>query len=869
MRARRSIEWMRKAGVAVATAAILVSGLSLVPASAQAQERLPTWPAFPKEVTGTPASFNGDARYGFTERHFSVAYCYLANDSDRSCTHQGVEEGSSPAVTITSTCSYALRPAGQTQYLQYCQVDFSDNRYRVFFETSDDFLGGSIVEIVAEVQRSPFGSGNEIGRQRRVADFDIRTVPEDWQNDPDGDGTGGGADDGDGTGTGGEVRDADSNTLSSADNSCSIATLDLAKCFQQIMSKLVASFLWIFVSILGSLLGVFGMLFNWVVLVTVFQYSTYFGNSEGLLLAWSVLRDLGNILLLFGFIFIGLQTILNVGHFSVGKALPRLLIFAILINFSLLVSSAIVDVSNVFSAVFYTEAGSVNCGGNEDTLSGGGTPGECTGDGIAGKIMAAAGLSSLFSGFQDFGTIWDARTDGFSMLIAYFGLLLLIIIMMIVFIAASIMLLIRAITLMFLLVLSPIGFAATAIPQFEEYSKMWWSKLLSQAFFAPAFLLMLFVGLKIMDGAKATFNASDASLVQAFAAGGTSSGGIFILFSLIIGFTIGSLIIASRIGAMGASFATSKASGLVLGGAGFIGRRTVGRYAAQREEKLRAAGKDTTPMGKLQLSALKAVSGSSMDVRTSGLVKKAASTAHLDIGSGPKGAGAHGWHGIHEKAEKERVEADKKIKQTADERAAAEEAQAEIDELERSKREDLSGARQAVNDKVADIARLRAEGADQALITAEQRRLDELTREYNTLENELRSSVPIERDVLGADGKPTGEKKLDFMTVNDRIKELKGRKKQWNAIGESEKTERMIQGYEESAANPFMAVTAGPHADHEAIARIRKDRNMDATTKAFKELESALKSNTKAQKENAKEQHEHAGDGDGDGAHPH
>ena len=66
-----------------------------------------------------------------------------------------------------------------------------------------------------------------------------------------------------------------------------------------------------FLGLAGFLLGLVGSLFNWIVVITVFQFGSYFGNSTGLLTAWGILRDMGNIMLLFGFILMGVMIILT------------------------------------------------------------------------------------------------------------------------------------------------------------------------------------------------------------------------------------------------------------------------------------------------------------------------------------------------------------------------------------------------------------------------------------------------------------------------------------------------------------------------------------------------------------------------------
>ncbi|MDP3402771.1 MAG: hypothetical protein Q8S35_02340, partial [bacterium] len=51
----------------------------------------------------------------------------------------------------------------------------------------------------------------------------------------------------------------------------------------------------VFLLLSGMILGLAGTVFNWVVIRTVFQFGTYFGTNEGMLIAWGVMRDIANI----------------------------------------------------------------------------------------------------------------------------------------------------------------------------------------------------------------------------------------------------------------------------------------------------------------------------------------------------------------------------------------------------------------------------------------------------------------------------------------------------------------------------------------------------------------------------------------------
>ncbi len=387
----------------------------------------------------------------------------------------------------------------------------------------------------------------------------------------------------------------------------------------------------------GWMVGVAGTLFNWSVVATVFQFGHLIGNSAGMLAAWTVLRDIGNIFLLFGFIFMGIGTILNLHDYSAKKALPALVIFAVLLNFSLLAAEAVIDTSNVFASLMYSQSGicSTEAGADCDQN-----------DGIAGQIMQTAGVSGIFGG----SVIKEFGDDDMKNAVITLGLALFVTITAIVLLAGSIMFITRAVVLSFLIVLSPIGFAGMAIPPLHKLANLWWHKLISNAFFAPIYLLMIFVSLKLMQGVAETLPGGTSNrLIDLFKSSGqVSNVSVALIFTLLIGFMMAALMVAKKIGVEGAGFATKTAGGLVLGGMGFAGRRTVGMVAYKANEELRKRGAERTGMGRLLVGGIdKFGAKASFDPRGNKAFGAAMKGAGLNVGEAQHGGMDHI---VHEKS---------------------------------------------------------------------------------------------------------------------------------------------------------------------------------------------------------------------------
>ncbi|MES2994502.1 MAG: hypothetical protein V4681_00475 [Patescibacteria group bacterium] len=461
----------------------------------------------------------------------------------------------------------------------------------------------------------------------------------------------------------GEQNNANVDANPDSTSNCSLKSFgDIGSCVAEglagLMGTIIGSIASVLLIIASFMLWVVGGLFNWVVIKTVFEFGSYFGTSPGMLIAWGILRDIANILLLFGFIFMGLMKIIDShNEFAGGKTIARLIIFAVLLNFSLFATQIIIDVSNSFASVFTTQAGLSGCSGNDEQGKE-----ACANNGIAGQVIHMAGISSIWSpqGIGDFSNRPEKHAP------VYVGLTIFVTITAVVLLAAAIMLIMRAVMLCLLMVLSPIGFAGMAIPPLQEFARSWWKQLLSNAFFAPVYLLLVLISLKIVEGLVGTDNGD--SFALALINGGMNAPQVFVMFAIVIAFMVASLVVAKRMGAVGADFATQKAGGAVLGTYGFLGRRTVGAASGVVAERIgKTKWARNSQFGRGVYNTFSKGAAASYSMR--GVATAAGKGAHLDFGKVGKDA-SHGWHGIEEKAKKERTDYAGKLKQTDEEKSA-------------------------------------------------------------------------------------------------------------------------------------------------------------------------------------------------------
>ena len=221
----------------------------------------------------------------------------------------------------------------------------------------------------------------------------------------------------------------------------------------------------------------------------VFGMGSYVNNDVGvgknlgieISNAWRLIRDICNLAFIFGFVYIGIRTIIDPESASTKRFLSKIIIGALLINFSLFFVKFIVDFANFTAYQIYIAM--------VDTTRGG-TLAMTVADrmGII-TFFSSSGNPNAFAQITGPGTLWYFVLAGVFLFVVAF-----------IFTAAAFLLITRFVGIVLIMIGSPILFAATVFPQTEHYASEMWKKLISYAFFAPAFLLLVLVSLTLING---------------------------------------------------------------------------------------------------------------------------------------------------------------------------------------------------------------------------------------------------------------------------------------------------------------------------------------------------------------------------------
>jgi hypothetical protein len=350
---------------------------------------------------------------------------------------------------------------------------------------------------------------------------------------------------------------------------------------------------------------------------------------------WVILRDTFNIFFIFILLYIAIQTILKGSAAKTKQMLANVVIAALLINFSLMITNVVIDTSNIFANALYNQTQS----GEKVTLS--------------TQMMQSLKLQSMST---------EPLPKASSGLFARTMIQIVLYSVTIwALIQGIVLMLTRTIVFLILMALSPIGFMGEVIPKIDEQSKKWRSALLDQALVGPVFIFFLLLISKLINGGLmgAIDTVSKATSGQQL--GGAAA--VILNVFIIVGFFITAVKVTKKLsgdaGAFLSNAAGSLAGALTVGAGGMLMRNTIGRGAAslmKNDKFQKFAG--NSPVGRLALLGTNKVAKSSFDVRNTEL-GKTLDKQGLNLG---KAGGKDGFEGQAKRSSDRNIEMAKLLK---------------------------------------------------------------------------------------------------------------------------------------------------------------------------------------------------------------
>lgn len=364
----------------------------------------------------------------------------------------------------------------------------------------------------------------------------------------------------------------------------------LQSCSPTKLSMCIAGIFYVFfVDLTSPIAYLGGAMFDTVAALSL-QGPTY--ASLMISKAWVIARDVANMVFVFLLLTIAIELILDLESAGIGKKLAKILVVALLINFSFFFSRVTIDVSNMAAHVFYdniTVKSAIGTAVQSSVVLQGVQ--QLVPTSISEQILNGINPQNLL-GTDGFKKFYNNSKSGFignlAMLLTLFFIFGVInIILAFVFVTAAFQFLTRIIGLWMAIILSPLAFVCAVLPIGKKYWKEWLDLLLHNAFFAPAFLFVVYIMVTMVSnnslttdigaflGAQA--NGSSVSDIRTFL---NTIVGVLLRLGIVVGLFYGATMIGTKMGVTAAQGARGWAEKFTTTPAkaytGFVYRNTVG-----------------------------------------------------------------------------------------------------------------------------------------------------------------------------------------------------------------------------------------------------------------------------------------------------
>ena len=295
-------------------------------------------------------------------------------------------------------------------------------------------------------------------------------------------------------------------------------------------------------------------------------------NLPAVTAGWKIVLNITNLGFVLGIIVIAFATILRMESYGMKQILWKLVVAALLVNFSLVIAGSIMSISSVASNVFY-EAALGNGGENlSNALANAMNPQK------PGEVRSTVDLVVEYA--SSFVPFSGANINYFVNIIFIIVFTFLTIL---AFLALFIMLFMRAIVLAFLLIVSPLVWLLWIFPATQKYWQQWWQEFIRWNVFAPAVYFFIYLAVltaagiqdKTLDSITKAGADGAKSAVAVFNSGGymsnifTHAANLFI----VLGLLYGGIYVANKFGIAGGSIGVNMANSVGKGVGAWAGRK--------------------------------------------------------------------------------------------------------------------------------------------------------------------------------------------------------------------------------------------------------------------------------------------------------
>jgi hypothetical protein len=278
-------------------------------------------------------------------------------------------------------------------------------------------------------------------------------------------------------------------------------------------------------------------------------------NQPAINIGWTAVRDVCNLFFLLVLLFIAFCTILQIEKYHLKKTLLTLVLMALLINFSKPIAVFIFDGSQLLMNYFLTALKGNN-----------------------GPSATIAQISNVATVVYDNTKYFGNEADTVTIAVQFLFSTIFLFMFAVALFVLAIFLIIRLVAVWILIIVSPLAFFATAVPDFKKLSSDWWDALFKYSYFGPAAAFFLWLSTKL---AFQTIITSSSSQITGDAAA-TWVVRTILPYLVTIVFLYASIMMAQKFGIQFAAQVTKVADKAIMGFAGAVSGYGAARWTAKK-----------------------------------------------------------------------------------------------------------------------------------------------------------------------------------------------------------------------------------------------------------------------------------------------
>ena len=310
----------------------------------------------------------------------------------------------------------------------------------------------------------------------------------------------------------------------------------LVSAISAVVNGFLSMIFWFLTQILGVATYIFVTVLNWPPAGQSLSGATIVTTGV------TIVTSVANMFFIVFLLIIAFATILGLESYNYKRLLWKLVLAALLINFSVVIAGPFIDFANVLTRYFINAMG-----------------GSRVGDTIQNSLKMEQLYQVKAGVFNPLSTKFEVMGK---MFVAQLANIIFIMIAIVIMFAMAFMFLARIIALWILLILSPIAWIMWVLPATQSVWNKWWSSFFKWVFFAPVATFFIYLAVisaatintDFLNSGTITVTEID-KLATSSTADSMNFTGFLLQFFVVIALLIASLIVGQSLGIAGAGAA--------------------------------------------------------------------------------------------------------------------------------------------------------------------------------------------------------------------------------------------------------------------------------------------------------------------------